>query len=638
MQALGTGLFGLPTDVVSRIADANIGVDRLENTWHYQCDPLQSKSVWMPNSAYRPQHHFDRTVDDTSRSAFGAGIAYVRSQRQEFIEKLRNAQTCGDLELALDALGRALHALQDAYSHSNYADPPPTPGHPENRGLDQAQRDKFDLSLLGGSQDYPNNLLITGYDANLKCPKDPEEPFGDEYSHGSHSKDYADKNDASVASFVAAIQAAQTGSVRFVADIMNEVGTDWNKLKQYDNRCTDHPRKRLESVTSFDPNGKIGSQGVGTAGYISGEEPLRYTIFFENKETASAPAQEVMITDQLDVANLDLSSLSLGLVTFGNKLIRSLGFSQFNGEVDLRPTNNLVVKITGSLNTSTGILTWRFTSVDPDTGLPPADPLAGFLPPNKIPPEGEGSVLFTIMPKKDLASGTVIKNGASIIFDTNAPIVTPEWLNTIDKVRPASQVLPLVAVQTAASFNVQWQGADTGSGIGSYSIYSSDNGGPFTPWLQQTTSTQATFVGIMGHRYSFFSIARDLTGNQEDPKNLAEATTEVGGGADLSATLAASPNSVTTGSNLTYSLTVTNNGPSTASSITVSNTLTASTSFVSCSSTAGGVCTGSGNNRTITFASLAPGAFATAPGCQCELLADQRRYCQQYGDSQRINA
>jgi uncharacterized repeat protein (TIGR01451 family) len=81
--------------------------------------------------------------------------------------------------------------------------------------------------------------------------------------------------------------------------------------------------------------------------------------------------------------------------------------------------------------------------------------------------------------------------------------------------------------------------------------------------------------------------------------------------ADLSVTKADSPDPVTVGNNLTYTVIVTNNGPDPATSVTVTDNLPAETTFVSCSSTGGGVCGGSGNNRTVTFASLASGESET---------------------------
>ena len=58
----------------------------------------------------------------------------------------------------------------------------------------------------------------------------------------------------------------------------------------------------------------------------------------------------------------------------------------------------------------TGVLSWYFSSIDPATGQPPTNPLAGFLPPNVTPPEGEGSVLFTVHAAAGLAGGTQISN------------------------------------------------------------------------------------------------------------------------------------------------------------------------------------------------------------------------------------
>ncbi len=81
--------------------------------------------------------------------------------------------------------------------------------------------------------------------------------------------------------------------------------------------------------------------------------------------------------------------------------------------------------------------------------------------------------------------------------------------------------------------------------------------------------------------------------------------------ADLSITKTASPDPVTTGDDLTYTVTVTNNGPDPATSVTVTDNLPPETTFVSCSSTGSGVCGGSGNNRTVTFALLPSGASET---------------------------
>jgi uncharacterized repeat protein (TIGR01451 family) len=80
---------------------------------------------------------------------------------------------------------------------------------------------------------------------------------------------------------------------------------------------------------------------------------------------------------------------------------------------------------------------------------------------------------------------------------------------------------------------------------------------------------------------------------------------------ELSVTMTASPNLVVTGSSVKYTITVKNNNPDTAYSVVVTDKLPGTTTFVSCTATVNGVCTGSANNRTIEFASLAGGASAT---------------------------
>lgn len=281
-------------------------------------------------------------------------------------------------------------------------------------------------------------------------------------------------------------------------------------------------------IASFDPNDKTGSLGSGPGRHMSGAEPLPYAVFFENLPSATAPAQDVVITDQLDPLLVDLTSFTLGPIAFGGKIVTPPpGVSQFRTRVDLRPANTLFVDINATLDENTGLVTWSFTSIDPATGRPPTDPLAGFLPPNKKPPEGDGSVLFTVMPRQQLATGTQIRNSASIVFDQNAPIVTPAWLNTIDATKPASRVLWLAPSQRSTIFKVRWAGTDDGAGIGDYTVYVSDNSGPFTVWQRNTATESADFAGQNGHTYAFYSVARDRTRNEETKSPAREAVTTV---------------------------------------------------------------------------------------------------------------
>ena len=80
---------------------------------------------------------------------------------------------------------------------------------------------------------------------------------------------------------------------------------------------------------------------------------------------------------------------------------------------------------------------------------------------------------------------------------------------------------------------------------------------------------------------------------------------------DLTIVVAASPDPALTGSNITYTLNVTNLHSAAATDIVITDNLPSTITFVSCSASGGGVCGGAGNNRTVSFASLAGGATAT---------------------------
>jgi hypothetical protein len=292
--------------------------------------------------------------------------------------------------------------------------------------------------------------------------------------------------------------------------------------------CGPKPPPKPGVRSSYDPNDKFGSLGAGEGHFVSGADPMRYVVLFENLPAAALPAQTVVITDELDPATMDLSTLSLGRIGFGDReVVPPPGLSSFTTEIDLRPELDLIVGIEASLDESTSVLSWTFRSLDPETGEPTTDPLAGFLPPNLSPPEGEGGVLFTVDPKDGLASGTEIRNQASIVFDTNEPIVTPEWRNTIDVEDPASQVDSASAPACSQAIAVTWSGTDAGSGVASYDILVSENGGPFTTWRNDTVLTGSTFFGDWGKSYGFASVARDETGNVEEIPLAPDATAVV---------------------------------------------------------------------------------------------------------------
>lgn len=101
-----------------------------------------------------------------------------------------------------------------------------------------------------------------------------------------------------------------------------------------------------------------------------------------------------------------------------------------------------------------------------------------------------------------------------------------------------------------------------------------------------------------------------LNAGSSNPQNSSSGCLDLTS-ADVSITKSDSPDPVITGADVTYTIVVTNNGAANAQSVVVTDNLPGTVTFVSCSSTGGGVCGGTGNNRTITFPSLASGASAS---------------------------
>ncbi len=297
-------------------------------------------------------------------------------------------------------------------------------------------------------------------------------------------------------------------------------------------------------VAPADPNFLAGPVGYGPAGYVPVQATLPYVIDFENEPDASAPAHQVVVTQSID-PNLDGSTFQLGDFGFGNIVIHvPAGRQSYSTRIDARSTVGVYVDVTADFNRLTGVVTWSFTSIDPTTlDQPTGNPQEGFLPPDTTKPLGEGWVSYSVQPKANDPTGTVITAQASIVFDTNAAIATNPASNTIDAGPPTSSVAPLPTA-SLPQFTVSWSGQDDpgGSGIASYDIYVSDDGGPFTLWQSGTTQTSAVYTGAVGHTYTFYSVATDNVGNVEAAPSAPEAETTVISPLALTAIGAVAPN------------------------------------------------------------------------------------------------
>jgi hypothetical protein len=339
---------------------------------------------------------------------------------------------------------------------------------------------------------------------------------------------------------------------------------------------------QLPCVSASDPNNLVGPPGVGGQRWTAGTQALTYGISFNNDPTATAPAQQVVVTQPLG-ANVNLSSLGLLALTIPNgttganvqvpvpagSFNPAAGVNEFTTTADLRPTQSLLVNVDAKLNTAAQTLTWTLGSIDPATGSAPLNPLVGFLPP------GTGAtVAFSVTPQAGLATGTQVSDQAAVVFDANAPLSTPVWTNMIDNTPPVSAVAALAAAQTTSCFRPQWTATDVGSGVQGTTIFVSDTGGAYAPWLTNTTAASAIYNGVAGHTYAFYSQATDLVGNVEATKSSPDASTSVPVGASCNGrpTIAGSvaSNSVS-GTTETLTLQLTDNGVGNAQNINITS-------------------------------------------------------------------
>ena len=232
----------------------------------------------------------------------------------------------------------------------------------------------------------------------------------------------------------------------------------------------------------------------------------------------------MIVTDPLNPSLFDLNTVSLGAITFGNvRITPPPGLSNYATTAHIG--NHLLVNVAVSLDRFTGLLAWSFVTIDSVTGFSP--PLAGFLPPNVTPPQGEGSVLFTVMPRSTLTHGAQLSNSAVINFDgvnTN----TSAWTNTIDNGPPASHVVTLGAQSNSASIPVSWTADGATADLRDFTLYVSEDNAPYRVWRLNTGATSDTLRppgNRTAHTYEFYSVARDIGGNIETAPGAADATT-----------------------------------------------------------------------------------------------------------------
>jgi hypothetical protein len=236
----------------------------------------------------------------------------------------------------------------------------------------------------------------------------------------------------------------------------------------------------LRVVNSWDPNDKNGNDDLGDP--VPPDEELEYTVYFENEAgKASGPAQEIVITDQLDPAKFDLTTFEVRDVRLGNlpyqfAPLSHQGFEQASGYTtspssrrsfgtDTFPVRTVVedqgevfefdqeIAVSWELE-GTGRAVWRLETDSTEA-------LVGVLPVNDAEKGGEGHVSFAVKPLPGLAAGSELENQAQIRFDDNPLITTRTWVNVIALPQPpAAPAYPRPADGAGgveASVVLQWQ-------------------------------------------------------------------------------------------------------------------------------------------------------------------------------------
>ncbi|MFI5455434.1 MAG: beta strand repeat-containing protein [Isosphaerales bacterium] len=252
----------------------------------------------------------------------------------------------------------------------------------------------------------------------------------------------------------------------------------------------------------------VGATPLGGAPVVAGSYTVLASFPGSADYTTATAVANFAIT-----APLPLTLTGLGPVSPNprNSSVSSLNVT-FNRPINLSSftTGNLTLTDNGGANLIAGSVTITFVSastyqVGGLTGLTGA----------------EGNYTLNVS-----AAGIQDQNG---IAGTGS--LSTSWL--MDTTPPVSDVNALPHRGTSLSFAVSVTGSDpTGagnsppSGVASYDIYASTNGGAWTLWTNVAASNPtATFTGQSNTTYCFYSIAHDNAGNTESKNPRIETST-----------------------------------------------------------------------------------------------------------------
>ena len=319
--------------------------------------------------------------------------------------------------------------------------------------------------------------------------------------------------------------------------LIHDLRSIWNGWKEAGENCNNAFSQRLPNcppdpprggpstpVAPADPNEMLGYLAPSGSKYIGKDvTDVYYTICFENDTMAMAPANVIVLSDTLDSRVHDLNTFVPKQIRIGNRLETLDGTPNFIKTIDMRPEINCIAQVECNYDSNKGIATWTLSSLDPMTLEPVTDYNQGLLPVN-FNGNGQGEVSYDISLKKGLAEGTQIINHAAITFDSNDPIMTPDWVNIIDGVKPTSRVIDCELLNDSVAA-VSIRGEDDRSGPWRYDIYAQYGGGEWVKAASEVPIDRAAQVRVYeGIEHHFYAVLTDSAGNVEVKEPIRELT------------------------------------------------------------------------------------------------------------------
>ncbi len=223
-------------------------------------------------------------------------------------------------------------------------------------------------------------------------------------------------------------------------------------------------------------------------------------------------------------------------------------------------------------------------AISPDTGASSVDGVTdtgAITLSGKVSTVGTAVDVFDMSTNRDLGNATVTGTSFSLPLkfaegshllrertSLNGTDADAFFTVLVDLTLPTSTVSALPKNETNLTFAVAVTGTDGGSppsGVKSFDIYSSTNGGPWTFWTTvSASSATSNFTGQSNTTYAFYSIAHDLAGNTEVKHPVIEASTYVPNltppVTTVNGTTGSNPSTINT-SNGTFTLNLTGNDP-----------------------------------------------------------------------------